>query len=96
MKVIALSAMVLSTVAIASLAIAEPIKDRDVLPTLSTARPVELSNAEMGQITAGTAINLTGIIIRLCPGCQPGGPSPIPVPCCKPIIPNQWGVLHRP
>jgi hypothetical protein len=60
MKVIALSALALTTIAITSLAKAEPIKNRDVIPTLSTAQRVELSNAEMDRITAGTAWPIKG------------------------------------
>jgi hypothetical protein len=57
MKVIALSALGLGIVAMTSLAIAEPIKNNDALPILSMAQPVELSDAEMDRITAGTADN---------------------------------------
>jgi hypothetical protein len=70
MKVIALSALVLSTVAITSLA----------MPIFSMAQPVQLSDAELDRITAGKAIDLSIASLTpqlpagICPTCQDGVP----------------------
>jgi hypothetical protein len=107
MKVIALSVLALTTVVTASIAIAEPIKDKDALPILSMAQPMKLNDAEMDRITAGMAADITANLpinlTEVCPNCQPGGVIPVPIPCCLPIVPLplqmellQSPLVHKP
>jgi hypothetical protein len=82
MKVIALSILVLSKVAITSVAIAEPIKNKDTLPVPSMAQPVELSDAQLDRITAG--LNTTTLVLNTIKGKGQvwDPPPPLPPPLC--------------